>query len=67
MNDYNIDKYLKFTYYYAKENLIGIIKASYIWGSTTKGFIPRLKVMYRPIHYYYQCMTIYYDIFKTWQ
>lgn len=62
----SVDHYYRFTHYYAKESISGILQASWIWGSTTRGFYPKLKAMYQPFHYYYQCMTIYYETYRTW-
>lgn len=62
----NVNHYYRFTHYYAKESISGILHASWIWGSKTRGFYPKIKAMYQPFHYYYQCMTIYYETFRTW-
>ena len=57
----------KFAYWYSKECILGLLMASYyhVKIEKVKG-INKLKSFYRPIHYYYQCMTVHYETFRSW-
>ena len=56
-----------FAYWYSKESISGIFKASYYFSKIeNKRGVHRLKSFYRPIHYYYQCMTVHYETFRSW-
>ena len=56
-----------FAYWYSKENITGLFKALYYFSKIeNKRGKHRLKSMYRPIHYYYQCLTVHYETFRSW-
>lgn len=65
-NDY-IYRLYKFTYWYSKETVFGILFGSFLFSCSEKRSpILYLKAFYRPIYYYYQLMTIYFETFRTW-
>jgi glycosyltransferase involved in cell wall biosynthesis len=63
----HVKRFYRFTYWYSKENLGGILIASFLFGRLENGgILLKIKAMYRPIYYYYQLMTTYFETFRTW-
>jgi glycosyltransferase involved in cell wall biosynthesis len=63
----HVKRFYRFTYLYSKENLGGILMSSFIFAHIeNRGIFFKMKAMYRPIYYYYQLMTTYFETFRTW-
>lgn len=62
----HVKNHLFFTKWYQKESLLGMILAAFYFSKLSFSSNV-LRNLYVPFHYYYQCMTIYHEDFKTWR